>query len=330
MMEKIKTLALAEIADTAAAAEIGKYCDVTVKKLADEAAVLAEIADYEAVIVPYTANMLISEAVIDSAPKLKLIASTYGGTRQNIADIYAIRKGITVIHTGASRERPMAEYTLGLVLASMLRIADYHADMTRGNEAWPRMKYPRTRILHNRKVAVVGCGRIGKAILSLFRCFTDKLAVVSSHLTAEEAAKLGAVKMELTEAFAQNEVIILAGGNNAATFHQVGAEAFAAMQKDSLFVNIARGQMVDENAMIRAAQEKEIFLALDVFETEPLPADSPLRKLERVLQTPHRANNSIEFEERWSCLAKDIAAFAEGGTPDSALTEARAMVMSES
>ena len=125
-------------------------------------------------------------------------------------------------------------------------------------------------------------------------------------------------------------VIILAGGNNPATFHQVGAEAFAAMQKDALFVNIARGQMVDEAAMIKAAQEKEIFLALDVFETEPLPADSPLRKLERVLLTPHRANNSIEFEERWSCLAKDIAAFAEGGTPDSALTEARAMVMSES
>lgn len=329
-MKKIKTLSLAEIADPAAAAEIGKYCDVTVKKLTDEAAVLAEISDYEAVIVPYTVNMLISEAVIDAAPKLKLIASTYGGTRQNIADIYGIRKGITVIHTGASRGRPMAEYTLGLVLASLLRIADYHADMTRGNEAWPRMKYPRTRILHNRKVAVVGCGRIGRAILSLFRHFTDQLAVVSSHLTAAEAAEAGAVKMELLEAFAQCEVIILAGGNNASTFHQIGKEAFSAMQKDALFVNIARGQMVDEAAMIQAAQEKEIFLALDVFETEPLPADSPLRKLERVLLTPHRANNSIEFEERWSCLAEEIACFAAGGTPDSALTEARAMVMSES
>ena len=329
-MKRIKILALTEIADPAAAAEISRYCDVTVKKLTDEAAVLAEISDYEGVIVPYSANMLISEAVIDAAPELKLIASTYGGTRQNIADLYAIRKGITVIHTGASRERPMAEYTLGLVLASLLRIADYHADMTRGNEAWPRMKYPRTRILHGRKAAVIGCGRIGKAILSLLGCFTENLAVVSNHLTAEEAAKLGAVKMELVEAFAQNEVIILSGGNNPSTFHQIGAEAFAAMQKDALFVNIARGQMVDEAAMIRAAQEKEIFLALDVFETEPLPADSPLRKLDRVLLTPHRANNSIEFEERWSCLAKEIACFAGGGVPDSALTEARAMVMSES
>ena len=329
-MKKIKTLALTEIADPVAAAEIGGYCELTVRKLTDEASVLAEIPGYEAVIVPYTGNMLISEAVIDAAPGLKLIASTYGGTRQNIADLYAIRKGITVVHTGASRERPMAEYTLGLVLASLLRIADYHADMTRGNEAWPRMKYPRTRILHDRKVAVIGCGRIGRAILSLFSDFTRHLAVVSSHLTAEEAAAMGAVKMDLLEAFARNEVIILAGGNTAATFHMIGEEAFAAMGKDALFVNIARGKMVDEAAMIRAARQKEIFLALDVFETEPLPGDSPLRKLDRVLLTPHRANNSIEFEERWSCLAKEIGCFARGETPESALTEARAMVMSES
>ncbi|MBR0460296.1 MAG: hypothetical protein IJJ26_13760 [Victivallales bacterium] len=327
---KPKLLSLAPIADAAAKARIEAVYDVTVQSLTTAADVAAAIPGYEAVIVPFTSQTLVDEAVLAAGKDLKLIASTYGGTRQNIADIQAIEKGITVIHTGASRERPMAEYTLGLVLASLLRIASYHADMTLGGEAWPRLKYSRTRILNKRSVAVVGYGRIGKAIVDLFRCFTDKLAVVSKHMTTGEASAAGLVKLELNEAFAKNEIIILAGGSNAETFHMVGAEQFAAMQDGALFVNIARGKMVDQAAMIAAAQSRNIFLALDVFENEPLEADSPLRTLSNALITPHRANNSIEFEERWDCLAGQIEAFARGETPESALTLERARVMSES
>ncbi len=327
---KPNLLSLCEIADAEALARIGALYNVTVSNLADEAELAAAIPGYEALIVPFTSSMLVSERVIDAASGLKLIASSYGGTRQNIADLYALEKGITVIHTGASRERPMAEYTLALVLSSLLRIYNYHADMTLGGESWPRMKYPRTRILHNRPVAIVGYGRIGRAIASLFRCFTDKIAVVSRHMTDAEAQSAGLVKMELTEAFAKNEIIILAGGSNADTFHMVGAEQFASMRDHALFVNIARGRMVDQAAMIAAAESKNIFLALDVFENEPLEADSPLRKIDRVLLTPHRANNSIEFEERWKCLADELECYARGGVPDSALTIERAKVMSES
>ena len=223
----------------------------------------------------------------------------------------------------------MAEYTLALVLSSLLRIADYHHDMVSG-EAWPRFKYPRTRILFQRKVAVIGFGRIGSAIVRLFRNFTDDLSVVSRHLTSEEAAAAGVKKVSLDEAFRGSEIIILAGGSNSETFHMVGAEQFAAMQEDALFVNIARGKMVDQSAMIEAAKTKRIFLALDVFENEPLESDSPLRTMERVLLTPHRANNSIEFEQRWNCLADEIGRFAAGERPESALTIERAAAMSES
>ena len=326
---KKKLLSLCPIADKEVEQIIAGFYDIDVMAEPTEEKVLAAIEPYDAVIVPYTAPMLISERVIDAAKNLKLIASTYGGTRQNIADIYALERDITIIHTGASRERPMAEYTLGLVLSSFLRIYNYHHDMVSG-EAWPRFKYPRTRILNNRKVAVIGYGRIGKAIANLFKCFTDKISVVSRHLSAEDAAKDGVSVVSLNDAFKDNEVIILAGGHNSDTDKLIKKEQFELMAPNALFVNIARGKMVDEAAMAEVAAEKEIFLALDVFETEPLPENSPLRKNERALLTPHRANNSIEFEERWKCLGSDIRLFCEGKTPESALTIARAKVMSES
>ena len=197
-------------------------------------------------------------------------------------------------------------------------------------EAWPRFKYPRTRIINNRKVAVIGYGRIGKAIVNLFKCFTDKISVVSRHLSAEDAAKDGVTVVSLNDAFKDNEIIILAGGHNSETDKLIKREQFELMADNALFVNIARGKMVDEQAMAEVAAAKEIFLALDVFEVEPLPADSILRKNERVLLTPHRANNSIEFEERWKCLGSDIELFVNGKQPESALTVARAKVMSES
>jgi len=324
-----KMLALCKIEDANARARIARCYELEERPGLTEVELLALIPGYEALMVPFTSQMLVSERVVDAAAKLELIASTYGGTRQNIADIYALEKGITIIHTGASRERPMAEYTLGLVLASLLKIASYNHDM-RGPEPWPRFKYPRTCILSGRSVAIVGYGRIGRAIAKLFSTFTDQIAAVSRHLTPEEAAKDGVSIVSKEEAFAKSDIIILAGGNTKETKHLIGAGEFAQMHDGALFVNIARGAMVDEKAMAEAAKDGRIQLALDVFETEPLPADSPLRQLDNAVITPHRANNSLEFEQRWQCLAGDIELLAQGKVPDSALTVERARVMSES
>ena len=280
-------------------------------------------------IVPYTSHKLITKEVIDKGTDLKLVASTYGGTRQNIEDIYCLEKGLTVIHTGASRPRPMAEYVLTLTLSSLMQIHNYNLYM-KTSEPWPRFKYERTRILHKRKVGIIGFGRIGQEIARIFRFFTDDIAVRSNHLTTEEASASGIKKMELNEIFSQCEIIILAGGYTPTTHHMIGKEQFALMKDNSLFVNIARGQMVDQKTMIEAVENKNIYLALDVFENEPLEDDSPLRKNDRVLITPHRANNSIEFEQRWQCLADEIERFYTGKMPESALTIERAKNMSES
>jgi D-3-phosphoglycerate dehydrogenase / 2-oxoglutarate reductase len=296
---------------------------------ATEAAVLQDLEGVTGVIVPFTKDPVITRRVIDTGRSLRLVGTTYGGTRQNVDDRYALERGLTVIHTGASRPRPMAEFTLGLILSSLLHIHAFHHAM-RSGEAWPRFKFPRGRILQDRPVGIIGLGWIGRGIVDILRPFTSQLYVCSRHLAAQEADRIGVQNLPLEQLFATCEVIVVAGGYTPETHHMIRQAHFDAMQPGALFVNIARGKMVHEGEMIAALGQRDIYLALDVFEEEPLPADSPLRTNDRVLLVPHRGNNAIEFEQRWQCLADEIERFCNGRTPESALTLERLNTMSES
>ena len=328
-MSKPKILFACQIADAEAKARMEQYVEVVEIAEATEQAVLAHVEGVEGLIVPYTKEKVITEQVIDRGGGLKIVGTTYGGTRQNVDDEYAVERGLTVIHTGASRPRPMAEFTLGLILSSLMHIHNYHHDM-RSGEAWPRFKYARGRILRDRAVGIIGLGLIGEGILELLRPFTKKLYVHSRHLSEADAEAKGVENLELDAVFSTCEVVVLAGGYTPETHHMIRKSHFERMQPGALFVNIARGKMVHQQEMIEALAQCEIYLALDVFEEEPLAPDSPLRASDRVLLVPHRGNNAIEFEQRWQCLADEIERYYTGQRPDSALTMERLRVMSES
>jgi len=326
---KPRFLFTCEIADAEAKARMEQYIEIVEISEATEQAILANIEGVEGLIVPYTKDKVITKQVIDQGNSLKIVGTTYGGTRQNVEDQYAVEQGLTVVHTGASRPRPMAEFTLGLILSSLMHIHNYHHDM-RSGEAWPRFKYPRGRILQDRAVGIIGLGLIGEGILELVRPFTNKLYVHSRHLSETDAEAKGVRSLDLDSLFATCEVVVLAGGYTPDTHHMIRKSHFEQMQPEALFVNIARGKMVHEQEMIEALGQREIYLALDVFEEEPLAADSPLRENDRVLLLPHRGNNAIEFEQRWQCLADEIERYCTGQQPNSALTIERLQVMSES
>jgi phosphoglycerate dehydrogenase-like enzyme len=326
---KPKILFACKFADSEAKKRIECHAEITELDECTEQSILDNIAGHIALIVPYTANMVITKKVIDAGKELKLVGTTYGGTRQNVDDVYAVEKGLYVIHTGPTRPRPMAEYTLGLVLSSLLEIHNYHHHMN-SDEPWPRFKYGRSRILHNRRVGIIGFGLIGRGIYDLFNMFTDDIWIRSNHMSDAQANELNVTKGSLNDIFENCEIIILAGGHTDATTHLLGKEQFDLMQEQALFVNIARGKMVDEKAMAEAVTTKNIHLALDVFEAEPLPETSLLRNNDKVLLTPHRANNPIEFEQRWQFLADEFDQLFSGKKPQTALTLNRIKVMSES
>lgn len=320
-----------KIEDPVARARIAALGELVENPSADTPEKIRDAAQgAEIVIVPFTSQMLLTADVLNALPGLRLAGTTYGGLRQNVDDTHALGLGLTVVHTGPTRVRPMAEYTLALALSALTRVAGYHHAM-RSGEAWPRMKFGRTRILHNRKVGIIGYGLIGRGIAELFRQFTEHVVVHSEHSAAEKLSAHGFIKSaSLLDVFRECEVIVLAGGHNPKTHHMIRREHFEAMRDEALFINIARGKMVRQADMIAVAAERPINLALDVFEEEPLEADSPLRKNDRVLLAPHRANAPIEFEQRWAYLADELERFARGERPHTALDPVRAAAMSES
>jgi D-3-phosphoglycerate dehydrogenase len=327
----MKIIFACNIDDSAARERIQKLGElVEAPELNSPEKLLAAAQGAEIIIVPYTAHMLITKEVIDGIPSLKMVGTTYGGVRQNVDELYALEKKLCVIHTGPTRIRPMAEYTLSMALASLTQIANYNHYM-RSGEAWPRANFGRTRILHNRKVGVIGFGWIGQGIAELFKSFTDDIQIFSKHSSEETLATQGYQKAaSLDTLFAECELIILAGGYTPETHHMIGAQHFEKMADEAVFINIARGKMVNQAEMIEVAERKNIYLALDVFENEPLEKDSLLRKNDRYLIAPHRANAPREFEERWKYVADELTRFAEGETPETALNLERAKVMSES
>jgi phosphoglycerate dehydrogenase-like enzyme len=320
---------MCKIPDENARARIEQYVDIVECESVKVEDVMTRIVGKEGLVVPLTPHTLVTREVIDRGDALKFIGSTYGGTRQNIEDEYAIRKGLVVVHTGEARARPMAEYTLSLVLSALHRIQAFHHAMRTG-DFWPADRFGRIRTLSGSKVGVIGIGRIGSALLELLAHFTANIAIRSNHITEARAKEMGVEKLTLDEVFSECDVIILTGGYTPETHHMIDAEQFEKMKDGALFVNVARGGMVDEQAMIRAVSERNLFLALDVFEEEPLPADSPLRNSDRVLITPHRGCNAIECERRWQVIADEIERYYTGGLPESALTLERAMTMSPS
>lgn len=143
--------------------------------------------------------------------------------------------------------------------------------------------------LSGKTVCILGCGSVGTACAKRFRAFDCR--VLGVNRTVRENPEFDAIyPMErLKEILAESDVVVLTLPLNEHTHRMMNAERFSCMKSGGIFINIARGALVDTNALISALQETLLGAALDVFEQEPLPAESPLWDMENVILTPHNS-----------------------------------------
>lgn len=268
-------------------------------------------------------NTPFHEKTLKYADKLKLIAHIGGSVRPMVGDA-AFERGIRVCSGNRVFAESVAEGVLAYMLCSLRRIGEYEARMAAGE--WPSLIG--TRGLLGRSVGLVGYGMIAEYLVKFLKPFGCRIMVSSRHISAEELAEAGIEAAAAEEIFRTCDVVSLHSSLTARTKHSIGTDLLNSMKDSALLVNTARGALIDEEALVLVLQERPVWAALDVFETEPLPMDSPLRECERVLLMPHAAGPTAD--RRYvvtSHVLDDIGRFLNGEPLDCEIDFARAGTM---
>ena len=220
-------------------------------------------------------------AVLERLPRLKLVVST--GTRNAAIDVAAAaERGVAVAHTGYT-SAPTIEMTWALILAASRHVVAENLAFRRG--AWQQGVGVG---LAGKTLGVLGLGRVGGAVARVGAAFGMEVLTWSPNMTPERAAEGGATAVGKEDLLRRSDVLTIHMVLSPKTRGLLGADELALMKPSALLVNTSRGPLVDEAALVAALTSRRIAMAaLDVFDTEPLPADHPLRSLENVLGTPH-------------------------------------------
>jgi D-3-phosphoglycerate dehydrogenase len=180
----------------------------------------------------------------------------------------ASSRGIFVSNCPGKNSIAVAELVLGLLLACDRRIPDQVADLRLGR--WNKGEYSKARGLYGRRLGIVGLGQIGREVATRARAFGMRVIAWSRSLTHEEADALGLVYAQTPLEVAHHaDAVTINVAANAETKHLVNAEFLAAMRPGAYLINTSRGSVVDEAALARAIEEKQIRAGLDVFQNEP-------------------------------------------------------------
>ena len=243
----------------------------------------------------YTARVL--EAC---APRLKVI-SKWGTGIDSIDQQAARRLGIKVRRTSNAFTLPVADTVLGYILA----FARQHPWMDRDMKAGKWEKIP-GRSLSECTLGVVGIGNIGKAVIRLGRAFGMQiLGNDIIEIDPDFVLDNGVGMTSLDDLLRRSDFLSLNCDLNPTSYRLINAPAMRLMRPTAVIINTSRGSIIDEHALIEALQSETIAgAALDVFEEEPLPLESPLRQMETVILAPHNANSSPAAWERvhWNTI----------------------------
>lgn len=240
----------------------------------------------------------------------------------------AVRRGLPVSLGKAAWSPAVAEMALTLTLCCLRRVSDYHAAMRQGTETWvgslPDEVDPRERQLTGRPVGIVGLGAIGRRLAELLRPFQCDLRVCDPFVEDEVLQRYGGKRADLDELIAASDVVVLAAANNPGTRGLIGRKELDAFRPNAGLVNVARAALVDTDALVERLGDRTrpMWAAIDVFDTEPLPADHPLRSLSNAYLTPHRAGGVMESVQRiLNWLIDDLEAHLTGRERRFALSE---------
>ena len=255
----------------------------------------------------------VSEAVVEAADSLSVVAAARGGT-ENV-DVAACRElGIEVLHAPGRNRDAVADYAVAMLLSYVREIPFNHAALSGGD--WDQVFDPERLPpdVRTTEVGVVGFGNIGRGVARRLSGFEPMILAHDPYVDDGDIAETGAEPVELDKLLERADAVTLHVRLSDATEGLIGAEAFEQMRSSAFLVNTARGGLVDEGALVDALDAGELAgAALDVFREEPLPEDHPLVGRDDVVLTPHVAGSTRDAVLGGPrIVAEDLARWLDG------------------
>jgi D-3-phosphoglycerate dehydrogenase len=241
-------------------------------------------------------------------PNLRFISQT-GRTSKHLAMDHLAERGIPVSGTPSDNGGPTKELAVGLIVGLMRKIAEVDRGMRR--ESWPAVA---GQLIEGKTLGVLGFGRIGKEVARIMVAFHMRVLAFSRTLTDAQAAEAGAERATLDTLLKESDIITIHIPLNQNTRGMIGDKEFQMMKPGARVVNTSRGPIISEPALIAALKSGRLGGAgLDVYETEPLPMDHPLRSFENTILLSHRGYATVEIlRQRYQQAMENILAFMDG------------------
>lgn len=254
-------------------------------------------------------------------PRLRYVCYLCGSVRRLVSR-EQIERGLIVTNWGGSISRIVAEWALFHILSCLRRAT--HWTLAMHNEGAWKNGGTETASLFGRRIGLHGFGQIARELVQLLRPFQVTITSFAPDLSPALEAAHGIQRAASLEAlFAENDIIVELAPLNATTAGIVQEKHLRLIRPGGVFVNVGRGAVVDEAALLRVAQEGKIMVGLDVYSVEPLPVDSPFRGLRNVSLTPHIAGPTSDRRRDAGTFAlENLRAYTAGRPLNARITPA--------
>ena len=280
---------------------------VSFRRHLDEDEAAAALQDFD-IIVLMRERLAFGRRLLERLPKLRLLVTT-GENNPSIDIAAAAELGVTACGTG-SLHHPTAELTWGLILGLLRHLPQEDCNLREGGP-W---QLTIGADLNGKILGILGLGILGTRIARVARAFDMTVIAWSHNLTAERCAAVGVEYATRRELLWRSDILTVHTNLSRRTIGLIGAAELAQMKPSAYLVNTSRGPIVDEAALIDALRRGVIAgAALDVFDTEPLPPDHPLRTLPNTLLTPHLGYVTEQnYRVFFGLAVQDIRAWLDG------------------
>ncbi|MGI6537512.1 MAG: hydroxyacid dehydrogenase [Caldicoprobacterales bacterium] len=232
-----------------------------------------------------------SEKVLENADSLKLVAHTAGTVGHMVSDEFFAR-GIRVVSANKVFAESVAESVIGYLLTVLRDIPYYTNKMKSGG--WKDPDYYNRGLL-DQEIGLIGFGEIPRYLVPMLKPFRAKIKAFDKYVDAAAMAEYGVEKAAIDEIFAACPIISVHLPATEETRHMIDKKLLESLRDDAVFINTSRGSVIDEDALLEVLKKKTgVRAVLDVFQKEPLPDNSPFRKLDNAYLIPHMAGPTVD------------------------------------